>query len=303
MNDYEKIEKIGEGTYGIVYKGKNLTTGKLVAIKKIRMEVQDEGIPSTAIREISLLKELVHPNIVCLQEVLMEESKLHLIFEFLPMDLKKYMESLGDGKQLDSTMVKSLTYQLLVAVLFCHRRRVLHRDLKPQNLLINPKTGILKVADFGLGRALGVPVRIFTHEVVTLWYRAPEILLGSQRYSCPVDMWAVGCIFAELANHKPLFQGDSEIDQLYRIFRILSTPTEKTWAGITDLPYYKPVFPNWITNELRSSVKNLNDDGFDLLMKTLIYDPSARISAKDAVDHRYFNDLDTSKLPARAYSP
>ncbi|XKL64897.1 hypothetical protein PGB90_004983 [Kerria lacca] len=303
MEDYTKLEKIGEGTYGVVYKGINVKTGKSVAIKKIRMEGQNEGIPSTAIREVSLLKELVHPNIVCLQEVLMLESKLFLIFEFLPMDLKKYMESLGDGKHLDSSTIKSLTYQLVVAILFCHRRRILHRDLKPQNILINPETGVLKVGDFGLGRALGVPVRIFTHEVVTLWYRAPEVLLGSQRYSCPVDIWSIGCIFAELANHKPLFQGDSEIDQLFRIFRILSTPTPKTWPGIQDLPDYKPMFPQWHQNTLRQNVKKLDADGFSLLEKMFIYDPAIRISAKDAVNHDYFKDIDLSILPARPYSP
>ncbi|KAK7585844.1 hypothetical protein V9T40_000023 [Parthenolecanium corni] len=303
MDDYEKLEKIGEGTYGVVFKGRNKKTGKLVAIKKIRMEVQDEGIPSTAIREVSLLKELVHPNIVGLQEVLMLESKLYLIFEFVPMDLKRYMDSLGDGKHLNSSMVKSLTYQLVVAILFCHRRRVLHRDLKPQNLLVNPKTGVLKVGDFGLGRALGVPVRIFTHEVVTLWYRAPEVLLGSQRYSCPVDVWSIGCIFAELANHEPLFKGDSEIDQLFRIFRVLSTPTPSTWAGIKDLPDYTPMFPKWQRNILREHVKNLDEDGFDLLQKMLIYDPAARISAKDAINHEYFKDVNVSELPARPYSP
>lgn len=169
-------------------------------------------------REISLLKELKHPNIVSLEDVLMEESRLYLIFEFLSMDLKKYMDSLPAEKMMDPELVRSYMYQITAAMLFCHRRRVLHRDLKPQNLLIN-KDGVIKVADFGLGRSFGIPVRVYTHEIVTLWYRAPEVLLGSQRYSCPVDVWSLGCIFAEMATRKPLFQGDSEIDQLFRIFR------------------------------------------------------------------------------------
>lgn len=288
MQDFEKIEKIGEGTYGVVYKGRNRVTGQIVAMKKIRLEADDEGVPSTAIREISLLKELKHPNIVCLEDVLMEESRIYLIFEFLSMDLKKYMDSLPPEKHLDSQLVKSYLYQITNAILFCHRRRVLHRDLKPQNLLID-KNGIIKVADFGLGRSFGIPVRIYTHEIVTLWYRAPEVLLGSPRYSCPVDVWSIGCIFAEMATRKPLFQGDSEIDQLFRMFRILKTPTEDIWPGVTSLPDYKNTFPCWSTNQLTNQLKNLDKNGVDLIQKMLIYDPVHRISAKDILKHEYFD--------------
>uniref|UniRef100_A0A1B6LED4 Protein kinase domain-containing protein n=2 Tax=Graphocephala atropunctata TaxID=36148 RepID=A0A1B6LED4_9HEMI len=296
LDDYTRIEKIGEGTYGVVFKGKNKKTGELVAIKKIRMESEDEGIPSTAIREVSLLKELVHPNIVHLQETLMDETRLYLIFEFLPMDLKKYLDSFESGKYMEPSEVKSYLYQLLQALLYCHTRRILHRDLKPQNLLIDNK-GLIKVADFGLGRAFGVPVRVFTHEVVTLWYRAPEVLLGSTRYSCPVDVWSIGCIFSEMATRHPLFQGDSEIDQLFRIFRVLSTPTEETWPGVSQLPDYKPTFPNWTQNNLSTHAKNIDDKGLGLLQKMLIYDPSERISAKAALKHNYFEDIDKSKIP------
>ena len=165
-----------------------------------------------------MLKELKHPNIVSLEDVLMEENKLYLIFEFLSMDLKKYMDTLPVNKLMEPSLVRSYLFQITNAILFCHRRRILHRDLKPQNLLIN-KDGVIKVADFGLGRSFGIPVRIYTHEIVTLWYRAPEVLLGSSRYSCPVDVWSIGCIFAEMTTRKPLFQGDSEIDQLFRMFR------------------------------------------------------------------------------------
>ncbi|EDW58181.1 cyclin-dependent kinase 1 [Drosophila virilis] len=288
MEDFEKIEKIGEGTYGVVYKGRNRLTGQIVAMKKIRLESDDEGVPSTAIREISLLKELKHPNIVCLEDVLMEENRIYLIFEFLSMDLKKYMDSLPPEKHLDSQLVRSYLYQITNAILFCHRRRVLHRDLKPQNLLID-KNGIIKVADFGLGRSFGIPVRIYTHEIVTLWYRAPEVLLGSPRYSCPVDIWSIGCIFAEMATRKPLFQGDSEIDQLFRMFRILKTPTEDIWPGVTSLPDYKNTFPCWSTNQLTNQLKNLDANGVDLIQRMLIYDPVHRISAKDILEHPYFN--------------
>lgn len=296
MENYTKIEKIGEGTYGVVFKGKNKKTGEFVAIKKIRMESDDEGIPSTAIREISLLRELEHPNIVGLNEVIMEENRLYLIFEFLSMDLKKYLDSYEKETFLDPEEVKSYLFQILTAILFCHRRRVLHRDLKPQNLLINGK-GIIKIADFGLGRAFGIPVRVYTHEVVTLWYRAPEVLLGSTRYSCPVDIWSIACIFAEMASRKPLFQGDSEIDQLFRIFRVLRTPTEKTWPGVTQLNDYKPTFPHWTKDILDTQVKNIDKLGMDLLREMLIYNPTQRISAVEALEHPYFDDLNRAKIP------
>lgn len=288
MEDYTKVEKIGEGTYGVVYKGKDKRSGQIVALKKIRLESEDEGVPSTAIREISLLRELRHPNIVHLQDVLMQENRLYLVFEFLSMDLKKYIDSMPKDQQMDKKLVKSYVRQILEAILFCHQRRVLHRDLKPQNLLIDQK-GNIKVADFGLARAFGIPIRVYTHEVVTLWYRAPEVLLGSPRYSTPVDIWSIACIFVELTNKKPLFHGDSEIDQLFRIFRTLGTPTEETWPGVAKLPDYKSTFPNWKENILGNMLTNMEAKGVDLLKEMLIYDPCERITARDALEHVYFS--------------
>lgn len=226
----------------------------------------------------------------------MEENRLYLIFEFLSMDLKKYMDTLPPEKMMDADLVKSYMYQITAAMLFCHKRRVLHRDLKPQNLLIN-KEGIIKVADFGLGRSFNIPVRNYTHEIVTLWYRAPEVLLGSPRYACPVDIWSIGCIFAEMATRKPLFQGDSEIDQLFRMFRILKTPTEEIWPGVTSLPDYKPTFPCWTQNNLNTQLKNLDSAGLDLLQKCLIYDPVHRISAKKILEHKYFDGFERRVVP------
>ncbi|KXL48137.1 hypothetical protein M433DRAFT_130583 [Acidomyces richmondensis BFW] len=314
MENYQKMEKIGEGTYGVVYKARDLTTPdhRIVALKKIRLEAEDEGVPSTAIREISLLKELSDPNIVRLLNIVHADGhKLYLVFEYLDLDLKKYMEALpvsqgGRGKPLPEgvmdgrkghmglgpEMVKKFNYQLLQGVRYCHAHRILHRDLKPQNLLID-KEGNLKLADFGLARAFGVPLRTYTHEVVTLWYRAPEILLGGRQYSTGVDMWSVGCIFAEMATRKPLFPGDSEIDEIFKIFRILGTPTEADWPGVTSFPDFKASFPKWerkgdqeIVND--DGVKVLGDEGLDLLASLLVYDPAGRISAKQAVDHPYF---------------
>lgn len=284
------MEKIGEGTYGVVYKAKDRVTGEIIALKKIRLEAEDEGIPSTAIREISLLKELQHPNIVRLYDVVHTERKLTLVFEFLDQDLKKYLDVCDTG--LDLPIMKSFLYQLLMGVAYCHHHRVLHRDLKPPNLLIN-REGQLKLADFGLARAFGIPVRSYTHEVVTLWYRAPDVLMGSRRYSTPVDIWSVGCIFAEMANGRPLIAGTSEGDQLDRIFRLLGTPNRADYPGIIDLPEYHPNLPRYPPppNGFAGLVPTLDATGVDLLSKMLQYDPARRLTANEALKHPFFYDV------------
>lgn len=295
---YQKLEKIGEGTYGIVYKAKDKNTGDIVALKKIRLEAEDEGVPSTAIREISLLKELSHPCIVKyvpiwitsrLIDVVSSNAKLFLVFEYLDLDLKRYMDSVK-GEGMKAMQVKSYVYQMLSGIAYCHSHRIVHRDLKPQNLLID-KDGMLKLADFGLARAFGIPVRTYTHEVVTLWYRAPEILLGSKHYVPAVDIWSIGCIMAELASLSPLFPGDSEIDELFRIFRVLGTPTEQLWSGVGQLPDYKADFPQWPRQQFSELVPQLDALGLDLLERMLEYDPAKRISAKRALQHPYFDDV------------
>jgi cyclin-dependent kinase len=290
MERYQKMEKIGEGTYGVVYKAKDRVTGEIIALKKIRLEAEDEGIPSTAIREISLLKELQHPNIVRLYDVVHTERKLTLVFEFLDQDLKKYLDICDSG--LDLPILKSFLYQLLTGVAYCHHHRVLHRDLKPPNLLIN-REGQLKLADFGLARAFGIPVRSYTHEVVTLWYRAPDVLMGSRKYSTPVDIWSVGCIFAEMANGRPLVAGTSEADQLDRIFRLLGTPKLPDYPGIVDLPEYSPDLPPYPPprNGLASLVPTLDGEGIDLLSLMLQYDPARRITAQAALEHPFFFEM------------
>ncbi|XP_052805726.1 cyclin-dependent kinase 2-like [Mya arenaria] len=289
MENFQKIEKIGEGTYGVVYKAVDRNTGQLVALKKIRLDADSEGVPSTAIREISLLKELDHVNIVRLLDVVHSEKKLYLVFEFLQMDLKKLMDSCPPSG-LGENLVRSYLYQLLLGISYCHAHRVLHRDIKPQNLLID-KQGNIKLADFGLARAFGVPVRTYTHEVVTLWYRAPEILLGSKFYSTPVDVWSLGCIFAEMITRRPLFPGDSEIDQLFRIFRTLGTPDETIWPNVTQLPDFKSSFPKWPQQPVSSILPHLCPDGQDLLTKMMKYEPSQRVSAKTALSHPYFSGV------------
>lgn len=168
---YQKIEKIGEGTYGVVYKARDRNTGHIVALKKIRLESEDEGVPSTAIREISLLKELQpHDNVVRLLDIVHNDAKLYLVFEFLDLDLKRFMDAAKKegGSGFGPEHVRSYLWQLLRGLEFCHSRRILHRDLKPQNLLID-REGNLKLADFGLARAIGIPVRTYTHEVLNLF--------------------------------------------------------------------------------------------------------------------------------------
>jgi cyclin-dependent kinase len=287
MENYQRIEKIGEGTYGVVFKAKAKSTGEIVALKRIRLETEDEGIPSTAIREISILKELQDPNIVRLHDVVHTDKKLTLVFEFCDHDLKKFLDA---KEKLDMPTLKSFLYQLLRGIAFCHDRRVLHRDLKPQNLLIN-KDGELKLADFGLARAFGIPVRSYTHEVVTLWYRAPDVLMASRKYSTPVDIWSVGCIFGEMVTGRPLFPGSSDQDQLMRIFKLLGTPTPETWPGVVELPEYKADFPVYPKQDLAQVISDLDASGIDLLSSMLQYDPARRVTAKSAMSHPFFNDL------------
>uniref|UniRef100_A0A2K6MME8 Cyclin-dependent kinase 2 n=3 Tax=Cercopithecidae TaxID=9527 RepID=A0A2K6MME8_RHIBE len=276
MENFQKVEKIGEGTYGVVYKARNKLTGEVVALKKIRLDTETEGVPSTAIREISLLKELNHPNICGLfslshlhflklyfsrlLDVIHTENKLYLVFEFLHQDLKKFMDA-SALTGIPLPLIKSYLFQLLQGLAFCHSHRVLHRDLKPQNLLINTE-GAIKLADFGLARAFGVPVRTYTHEVT----------------------------------RRALFPGDSEIDQLFRIFRTLGTPDEVVWPGVTSMPDYKPSFPKWARQDFSKVVPPLDEDGRSLLSQMLHYDPNKRISAKAALAHPFFQDV-TKPVP------
>ncbi|TFK24462.1 Pkinase-domain-containing protein [Coprinopsis marcescibilis] len=291
MQRYAKLEKVGEGTYGVVYKAKDNNTNTIVALKKIRLEAEDEGVPSTAIREISLLKELKDDNIVKLLDIVHADENLYLVFEFLDVDLKRFIETGNQNRNpITPALVKKFTHQLISGLAYCHAHRILHRDLKPQNLLIN-KENNLKLADFGLARAFGIPMRTYTHEVVTLWYRAPEVLLGGRHYSTSLDMWSVGCIFAEMAMQgAPLFPGDSEIDQIFKIFRIMGTPNEQIWPGVSQLPDYKPTFPQWSRQELTKVVPALDEVGLDILKRTLTYDSAQRISAKRALLHPYFDN-------------
>jgi serine/threonine protein kinase len=278
-------KSVGQGVYGVVYKAEDVKTREAVALKKIRRDYNNEGIPRTELREISLLHELRHPNIVLLKNCLYEDNRWFLVFEFVDTDLRKYITS-TEGP-LDPKLVKSLMHQLCSGLSYCHSRGIMHRDLKPANLLVS-KSGVLKIADFGLGRSFTPPIRVLTHEVVTLWYRAPEILLGSQAYSPSVDVWGVGCIFAELVMKSPLFPGTSEVDELRMIFSLLGTPNDDVWPDVTKLPEWKSDFPAWPRRSLHNKVHGLDEHGIDLLQSFLAYSPVHRISAKKALERSYF---------------
>uniref|UniRef100_A0A4W5JIU3 Cyclin dependent kinase 17 n=1 Tax=Hucho hucho TaxID=62062 RepID=A0A4W5JIU3_9TELE len=217
LETYIKLDKLGEGTYATVFKGRSKLTDNLVALKEIRLE-HEEGAPCTAIREVSLLKDLKHANIVTLHDIIHTDKSLTLVFEYLDKDLKQYMDDCGNILSMQN--VKIFLFQILRGLAYCHKRKVLHRDLKPQNLLINER-GELKLADFGLARAKSVPTKTYSNEVVTLWYRPPDVLLGSSEYSTQIDMWGVGCIFYEMAAGRPLFPGSTVEDELQLIFRLL----------------------------------------------------------------------------------
>eukprot|EP00088_Acartia_fossae_P035761 TRINITY_DN3688_c0_g1_i10.p1 TRINITY_DN3688_c0_g1~~TRINITY_DN3688_c0_g1_i10.p1 ORF type:complete len:325 (-),score=39.79 TRINITY_DN3688_c0_g1_i10:466-1440(-) len=298
--NFQKIEKIGEGAYGVVYKAMDKITQQFVALKKIRLDTEHEGVPSTAMREIALLKELEHPAVVELLDVVFSNQAMYMVFEYLDKDLKRQLDDYvlkrksrdpGYVGGLPEPVVKSYLQQIAAGLAYCHSHSVLHRDMKPQNLLVDSE-GHIKLADFGLARSFRIPSRTLTHEVITMWYRPPEILLGSQHYSTPVDIWSLGCIFYEMLMKSPLYAGDSEIDQLFRIFRSLGTPTEESWPGVFMLPEYKSVFPNW---QGKDPYKILDADKYshdarDILAKMLVYAPEERISAKECLMHPYLKD-------------
>ncbi|TKR62024.1 hypothetical protein L596_026040 [Steinernema carpocapsae] len=368
MDKYLKLERIGEGVYGVVFKGHVRGDKKqMVALKQIRTDSDNEGVPSTALREIAILKELSHPNIVTLKDVFIgispsnfglfsclgDEDQLHLVFEYISMDLREFLSKVFRVRRtVEIPMVKSFTQQILKGLSYLHVRRMFHRDLKPQNLLVH--NGLIKLADFGLAsetdrsilrtvelqsverpeatfsqkqaenrgnsdcgltillarishpepfrnpgfvrhtpstsldstqnriqvriqvptkngggkvnngaseRAFATPIRPYTTEVVTLWYRPPEVLLGAHYYTTAVDIWSLACIIVEMIRGEAILKGDSEIDQLFRIFQLFGTPTDEEWKGISELQHYNTLFPKWPTKTI-ADVLGIRGDQF-----------------------------------------
>jgi len=286
LESYTKLDKLGEGTYATVYRGKSKLTDKIVALKEIRLEYE-EGAPCTAIREVSLLRDLKQANIVTLHDIIHTPKSLTLVFEYLERDLKQYMDEMA-GVKLAMNNVRIFLFQLLRGLTYCHRRRILHRDLKPQNLLINNQ-GELKLADFGLARAKSLPTKTYSNEVVTLWYRPPDVLLGSTEYTTNIDMWGVGCIFYEMVTGRALFQGQNAKEQLQVIFKKRGTPTEESWPGISQNSIFESYkFKKYSMDKLTNTCPRLDTYGRQLLDGFLEYDITKRISAKNALNHETF---------------
>ncbi|GBG83995.1 hypothetical protein CBR_g37868 [Chara braunii] len=289
---YDKGITLGEGTYGVVYKAIDKLTNRTVAIKKIRLGKYKEGVNVTALREIKLLRELKDPNIIELIDVYPHKRNLHLVFEFMESDLEAVIRD--RNIVLSPADVKAYMLMTLKGLAQCHKKWVLHRDLKPNNLLI-AQSGELKLADFGLARIFGSPDRKLTNQVFARWYRAPELLFGSRQYGPGVDIWAAGCVFAELVLRRPFFQGSSDIDQLSKIFAAFGTPREAQWPDVSCLPDYME-YVHFPAPPLSSLFPTASEDALDLLQKMFAFNPNHRISAQQAVEHRYFT---TEPAPTR----
>lgn len=297
---YEQLERIEEGTYGVVYKAREKQSGELVAIKRLKLDNEREGFPITSIREISALFALKHPNIINLRQVVVGDSlsSVYLVMDYVENDLRALMDEHASLFHLSE--VKTVVHQLLSAVAFMHEHWVVHRDLKTSNLLMG-NDGQIRVADFGLARRIGEPgPGNLTEVVVTLWYRAPEVLLGSREYGPPVDLWSVGCIMAELILGKALFPGKGEIDQMDRLISVLGLPSARIWPDFVKLPHAGklPTSGNEY-NLLDKIFTNLPPTGIDLLDRLLTFDPKRRISAAEALKHPFFADAPLPKDPSQ----
>lgn len=295
VSEFERLNRIEEGSYGIVSRARNRATGEIVALKQLKLDKEKQGFPITSLREIHTLLEARHPHIVELKELVVGDtlSQVFLVMEFVEHDLKSLLSSMRTP--FLPSEVKTLMQQLLSAVALMHSRWIVHRDLKTSNLLMTNR-GRIKIADFGLARLFGDPLKDMTALVVTLWYRAPELLLGTSIYDTAVDMWSVGCIFGELLLKEPLFQGKNETDQLARIFRLLGKPTEATWPGLASLPNGRVAQSAGPTkSNLHHHFRYSTAATLDLLECLLTYDPQRRITAEEALQHPYFTE---SPLPA-----
>lgn len=304
VNNFDRLNFVSEGTYGVVFRARD-SSNTIHALKQIKLARPDKsGFPVTALREAALLLSLDHPNVISASEVVVGDTsdKFYLVMEYAGQDLCTLLERLQ--RAYAPAELKSLMHMLLNGVAYLHENWVIHRDLKPSNLLVN-NDGVLKICDFGLARRYADPPDTYTPGVVTLWYRAPELLLGAKQYSTAVDMWAVGCVFAELLAGQPLFAGTGELDQLSRIADTLGRPCEEKWTGFDQLPSVGRVsfraYPE--ASSLRekmaekAGVGRISDAALHLLEEMLQYDPGRRICAESALKHEYFREAPLAKEP------
>ncbi|CUM62814.1 uncharacterized protein PRCAT00000372001 [Priceomyces carsonii] len=305
QNKYSKERKVGEGTYAVVYLGKQLTSGRRVAIKEIKTGLFKDGLDMSAIREVKYLQELKHQNVIELVDVYSANSNLNLILEFLPYDLEMLIKD--TSVVFNASDIKSWLLMTLRGIHHCHRCFILHRDLKPNNLLLSPD-GHLKIADFGLARSLGNMNEDLSSNVVTRWYRAPELLFGAKHYTEAIDIWSIGIIFAELMLRTPYLPGKDDIDQLDVTFRALGTPTEQMWPNVSNLPLYNAlrVYPPPSRQELRNRFSAATETALDLMIGMTLLDPSKRLNLTNCLLHEYFLELprpsEPEQLPTRAQS-
>ncbi|KAF9632124.1 putative protein kinase protein [Lasiodiplodia theobromae] len=302
VDNFERLNHIEEGSYGWVSRARETATGEVVALKKLKMDNLNDGFPVTALREIQTLKESRdHRHIVGLREVVVGDTlnDVFLVMDFLEHDLKTLQEDMAEP--FLPSEVKTLMLQLTSAVGFLHEHWILHRDLKTSNILMNNR-GEIKIADFGMARYVGDPAPPdLTQLVVTLWYRAPELLLGAKEYDSAIDMWSIGCIFGELLTKEPLLQGSNEVDELYKIFKLCGLPTDKSWPSFRRLPNVKALRlprdpdPHSTTSLIRSKFPFLTNAGVDLLSSLLALNPAKRPSAEEVLEHPYFTETPRPK--------
>ncbi|CAL7943875.1 unnamed protein product [Xylocopa violacea] len=288
MDRYIITGKIGEGAQGVVLKAHDIQTEKNVALKKLFLKNIDNGISTSIIREIKILQQLKHPNVVELLDAFPVGLDFIMVFEYMPTGLWEVIKD--NDILLSSSQIKTYTKMILEGIAYIHGKNIIHRDLKPANLLINEK-GILKIADFGLGRLLWKNMtKPYSHQIATRWYRAPELLYGARYYTSAIDMWSIGCIFGELLNKSPLFPGETDIEQLAIVLKYLGSPTSETWPDLSILPdYNKITFPFHKGLTWENIIQDTEPQALDLISKILIYNSSKRLTASEALCHIYFH--------------
>lgn len=298
VDKYERVFKIGQGTFGEVFKArlKNHTPDKFVALKKVLMDNEKEGFPITALREIKILQLLKHDNVVnlieiCRSKIQQSKATFYLVFDFCEHDLAGLISNVNVKFSLAE--IKKVIQQLLEGLFFIHSNKILHRDMKAANILIT-RQGVLKLADFGLARAISLvkeKENRYTNRVVTLWYRPPELLLGARNYGPPVDLWGAGCIMAEMWTRSPIMQGNNESAQLNLISQLCGTIAPEVWPKVEELEQYKKIdLPKGLKRRVKDRLKAYVKDPYalDLLDKLLTLDPNARIDSDDALNHDFF---------------